>query len=178
MKFSHAFVLVGLVFAPLSTVAEELEAPTVKTLFQVEREKGGSCSIIRAGASAAHPALVMTDICHGWSTSACNDMVLVEGHGLVSAQGRVLFTDADRSVDLVPLVDRALGRRWSGQEHLHLVFESAHCDGATLVAPFSGSRLKIDSTGSATAMKGVIRITSPTDIVVRWARPASRSSTR
>ncbi|MBO9557881.1 MAG: hypothetical protein J7515_04765, partial [Caulobacter sp.] len=132
---------------------------------RITQEKDGACAEIRGGRSADHPALVMTDVCHGWNTFACGDILLVEGEPVIEAQGQVLFVAEDKTVDLVLLIDRAVERRWPGHAHLHLDFGSPSCDGAVLTAPFTGSHMKGD-TGSAAPLQGRIRIGGPTSQTV------------
>jgi len=153
-------------------MAEPLEQPTVKTVFQIERERGGSCSELHAGGPSAPPALNMTDVCHGWAATTCADKVMVRGEGVVEDQAQVLFTEADRASDLVWLVDEGIRAQWPGHEHLHLRFRPASCDETTLVVPFSGSHMKANASGPAAGMEGALRIGGPNEQRVS-VRPAS-----
>ncbi len=161
MWLSYIVAVAGLVGGFGVACAEPLEQPTTRTVLQIEREAGGACSAIRGGASASRPALAMDDVCHGWSSSTCYDKLLVVARGVIEDQAKVLFTDADRAVDLTQLVDGAINRRWPGHVHLHLLFGTMSCDGGALVVPFSGSHLKADSDGSAATVNGLVRVTSP-----------------
>ena len=163
-----SFVLAA---APAAGYAEALEPPTARTALRIEQEKDGPCAELRAGGTDTQPALVMTDICHGWSASACGDMLFVEGHPVVEAQGQILFMTEDRAIDLVPLIDQAIARRWPGHEHLHLTFGTPRCEGASLVAPFTGSYVKRNTSGAATALKGRLLIDGPTSQSVLWDGP-------
>lgn len=153
--------LVALCAASRPAIAGPLEQPTVKTIFQIERERGGSCSELHAGRPGAPPALNMTDVCHGWSATTCADKVMVRGEGVVEDQAQVLFTGADRATNLVQLVDEGIRAQWPGHEHLHLQFRPASCDGTILVAPFSGSHMKANASGAAAGMEGVLSIGGP-----------------
>ena len=166
-----ALIASVLAAAPVAGSAEALEPPTIRVALRIEQEKGGVCAELRAGGTEARPALVMTDICHGWSASACGDMLFVEGHPVVEAQGQVLFIAEDKAVDLVALVDQAIARRWPDREHLHLAFGAPRCEDGDLVAPFTGSHVKRDVSGPATAMKGHLAIAGPTDQAVVWDKP-------
>jgi hypothetical protein len=168
---STALALVILTTAHGAAFAEPLEPPTIKTVLRIEQEKNGACAEIRAGRSETRPALVMTDICHGWSASGCGDMLFVEGRPVVEAQGQVLFVEDDKAVDLIPLIDRAIDRRWPGDKHLHLAFGTPYCDGGRLVAPFSGSHLKRGTTGSAAALEGRVLVVSPDSQIVQLGKP-------
>jgi hypothetical protein len=165
--------LIACAFAalPIAGQAEALEPPTVQAALRIVQEKGGACAELRAGGTDARPALVMSDVCHGWSASACDDMLFVEAHPVIEAQAQVLFMSEDRAIDLVPLIDQAVARRWPGQEHLHLAFEAPRCEDGGLVAPFTGSRVKRDVSGPATALKGRLVIDDPTRQAVLWDKP-------
>ncbi len=158
------------VLAGHAAAAEALEPPTVETALRITQEKDGACAEIRGGRSTKHPALVMTDVCHGWKTFACGDMLFVEAEPVVEAQGQVLFFGEDKAVDLVSLIDRAVDARWPGHAHLHLDFGAPRCDGATLVAPFTGSHMKRGASGSAAALQGRVRIAGPTDRTVELGK--------
>jgi hypothetical protein len=140
-----------------------LEGPTLKVHIEVEREAGGGCSALMAGRSTSHPVMIMGGVCHGWGTASCADNILFVGEPVIEAQAQVLFTVRDKSLDLVPLIDRAIARQWPGHGHLHLNFGKATCDGQTLVAPFAGSELASGKDGPAQGMVGSVRITSPSD---------------
>jgi hypothetical protein len=172
MRTARLLALVALCTSSRPAVAEPLEQPTVKTIFGIERERGGSCSELHAGRPGAPPALNMTDVCHGWVATTCADKVMVRGEGVVEDQAQVLFTGADRTVDLVGLVDAGVRAQWPGHEHLHLQFRAAFCDGTTLVAPFSGSHIEASVSGPAAAMQGALRIIGPNEHVVD-VRPGS-----
>lgn len=68
-------VLIGLSAASCPAMSEPLEQPTVKTTIQIERERGGACATLHAGKPGAPPTLNMNDVCHGWTTTSCADMV-------------------------------------------------------------------------------------------------------
>ncbi|MEJ2814818.1 hypothetical protein [Caulobacter sp. CCG-8] len=170
-RLSPPLVALGLcLLSGGAATAEALEPPTVETALRIAQEKGGACTEIRGGRSASHPALVMTDVCHGWRTFACGDMLFVEAEPVIEAQGQVLFVAEDKAVDLVALIDRAMDARWPGNSHLHLDFGAPRCDGATLVAPFTGSHMKRGASGSAGALQGRVRIVGPTRQVVELGK--------
>jgi hypothetical protein len=166
MRFSPLLVAAGLVGALSATAAEALEQPTVTTTLRIDRERGGACTDIHAGAPGAAPALVMTDVCHDWAMASCFDKLLVRGDGVIEDRAQVLFTEENRAIDLMPFVDRAVGERWPGHVHLHLRFGAATCDGDSLELPFSGSHLKANTSGSAAGLRGLVRIMAPKDIRV------------
>jgi hypothetical protein len=161
MRFSNLLVTASIVGASCLASAEPLEPPTLKAAVQIEHARGGECSEIHAGRAGERSALAMTDICHGWTMMNCLDMVLVRGTGVIEDQAQVLFTDDNRAIDLVPLVDRAIRKKWPDHEHLHLQFGTASCEGESLVMTFSGSHIKSNSTGSAGGLRGVVRIDAP-----------------
>ncbi len=103
----------------------------------------------------------MTDVCHGWTTTNCMDMVLVVGIGVIEDQAQVLFTLENRAADLVGLVDKGIGARWPGHTHLHLKFGSPSCAEGALTLPVSGSQLKTGASGSAAGFHGVLQIAGP-----------------
>jgi hypothetical protein len=162
MRPLRLFVLALSTTAGLAA-AEPLEQPTVHTTLQVERERGGSCSEVHAGKSSMSPALNMTDICHGWTSATCADKLLVHGIGLTEDQAQVLLTEENRAIDAVHLVDQGIQARWPHHEHLHLVFDAPRCEGGAIVLSFSGSHLLANSSGSASALVGVLRIRSSQD---------------
>jgi hypothetical protein len=170
MRAVYFLALVSLSAASGRAMSAPLEQPTVKTMVTVEHERGGSCSELHAGKPGTPPTLNMTDVCHGWTATNCDDMVLIRGVGIVEDQAKVLFTDENREVDLVRSVDRGIIARWPGHENLHLQFRAASCDGGTLTVPFSGSHLRAKSTGSAAGFEGVLRITGPNNLKVSVER--------
>ncbi len=152
-----------LVLAPVLTtgpaLASALEAPTVKSNLQIVQERGGGCAELRAGRPGSAPVLIMTDVCHGWATISCLDMVMIKGSGVVEDQAMVLFTTENRSVDLVRIIDRSIAAVWRGHTHLHLQFGNPTCDGA-LHVPVWGSHLNAE--GPARGFRGSVQIVGPT----------------
>ena len=138
------------------------------TTMRVERETGGNCSVLRADTSSHDDdALVMSNVCHGWEILSCGEAIFVKGNGVVEDQAKVLFTEPHEAIlDLVPLVDQAIGSRWVAESHVHLIFGPVTCEGSSMVIQFSGSRLKIGASGSTVGMAGQIRVASATDFTV------------
>jgi hypothetical protein len=108
----HLLLIVGLAGVSAPGFAEPLEPPLVRSTLQIDREAGGGCSELRAGPSISVPILTMKDVCHGWTTATCLDKLFVHGFGVMADQAQVLFTEKDRAIDLLPLVDAAIGKRW------------------------------------------------------------------
>jgi hypothetical protein len=163
MHHIRLFFLLALAATAREATAEPLEQPIVQTTIHVEREQGGSCSELHAGKPSAAPVLNMTDICHGWSTTTCADKLLVRGVGVTEDQAQVLFTNDNRAIDLVRLVDQGVRTRWSRHEHLRLTFGTPRCEGSTVVLPLSGSHIRVNTTGSASGFAGTLRIRSGQD---------------
>lgn len=153
-------LLIALAATAGEATAEPLEPPTTKTTIRVEREREGSCSEIRAGKPGVAPVLRMTDVCHGWTSSTCDDKLLILGQGVVEDQAQVLLTDKNRAINAVQLVDQGIRARWPVHEHLHLMFGAARCGQSALVLPVSGSHLRAGASGSASGFVGVLRIRS------------------
>ena len=107
--------------------------------------------------------MTMGDVCHGWSTASCAGNILFVGEPVIEAQAQVLLTGPDKSISIVPLIDREITKQWPGHGHLHLRFGKATCDGHTLVTPFAGSELASGKGGPAQGMMGSVCITSPSD---------------
>jgi hypothetical protein len=105
----------------------------------------------------------MVNVCHGWVAMTCADKIVVRGEGVVEDQAQILFTELNQATDLARLVNKGIRARWPGHDYLHLRFGSAACDGTTLILPFSGSHMKVNSMGSAAAMVGALRIIAPND---------------
>lgn len=163
MRHPHLYFLIALTVTVNHAAAEPLEQPIVQTAIRVEREHDGSCSEIRAGKLGAAPVMAMTDICHGWSTTTCADKLFFRGVGVTEDQGQVLFTEENRAVDAVRLVDQGIRARWPRHEHLHLTFGAPRCEGTALVLPFSGSHMQANTNGSASGLAGELRMRSVQD---------------
>ncbi len=163
MRLFALFLVIGF-FGPSAVGrAEPLEQPTIMATLKIERERDGECSEIHGGVPAGQPSLTMSGLCHGWAATSCYDKLLILGNGVIEDQAQVLFTDQNRAIDLVKLVDLALRRRWPGHEHLHLQFGAASCDGDSLKLRVTGSHLKAKTEGSASSFKGLIQIRSPSN---------------
>ncbi|MBQ1561864.1 MULTISPECIES: hypothetical protein [Caulobacter] len=156
-------LLIALTVTVSQAAAEPLEPPIVQTAIRVEREQNGACAEIRAGKPGSTPVLIMSDICHGWSTTTCADKLFFRGVGVIEDQGRVLLTEENRAVDAVRLVDQSIRTRWPRHEHLHLTFGAPRCDGIALVLPFSGSHMQAGTNGSAAGFAGEIRVRNAND---------------
>lgn len=163
-------LLVGMILAcPARVCAQQMEEPTVTTTIEIEREAGGSCSTLRANTSShSNDALVMSNVCHGWETVSCGEAIFVKGDGIVEDQAQVLFTEPrDVSLDLVLLVDQAVGSRWPAESHVHLSFGPVTCEESSIMVQFSGSHFKIGASGSTEGMTGQVRLVSATNFTVR-----------
>ncbi|PZR35178.1 MAG: hypothetical protein DI526_08010 [Caulobacter segnis] len=118
------------------------------------------------GKPGGAPTLIMTDICHGWSTTTCADKLFFRGVGVTEDQGQVFFTEESRAVDAVRLVDQSIRTRWPRHEHLNLTFGAPRCEGAALVLPLSGSHMRANADGPASGFTGEIRMRSARDLRV------------
>ncbi len=105
----------------------------------------------------------MDGICHGRTSISCAEKIVFVAEPVVEAQARVLFTDRDRSSDIVPLIDTAIAKRWPERTHLHLDFGKATCEGQALSIPFDGSTVPAKGSGSGQAITGLIRIKTMSD---------------
>lgn len=163
MRLRFLLLVVGLFGSTSLVIAEPLDQPTVTVTLKIERERGGESSEIHAGVAGSQPSLAMSDIRHGWATASCKDKLLILGKGVVEDQGQVLFTEQNRAIDLVKLVDFAVRARWPGHEHLHLQFGVASCEGDSVVLPVTGSHLQAKAGGSAIGFRGAINVRSLSD---------------
>ena len=137
-----------------------LEPPIAQFAIHVRQEVDGGCAELEAGRKGLRPALRMTGICHGWSSFACRNLTFFKGQGVTEDQAQILFTQSNRTLDLVRALDAAITRKWPGRAHLHLFFDRPECENSFAVT-FTGSHVDASKGGSASGMKGRIWVAGP-----------------